>query len=476
MKISSTSKVDDTLTEPLFDMHIESVVSAGIPFGLWAIFFATTPAQHRRRFTLHSLHAVAFCVTIFLVTETYFSTAPADLVRSLTFSLLLGALIAGAMPRASRLVTTICSIVGGVALFIAANWMQTGWLAMLGKFNRLGHGSVDLFGLAVVGLVAGGLAIAFAEINRNYAQISTPKLPSSDEKSLILLGGAVIVAGMSAVMLRAETAPQIQSQWTILFVACIVSGAVVLSYARFVSSRWNIAIAARAIIATLFAVSSGGALLPFWATILLSLSIAVSIIWIDFKIRQRYEDANGVIAGVYLPALFGMLATGLFANGSALVGWNGVGESSYLNVPRLGVVGALSPVHIGDLGQLTAQVVGIMAITTLSVIPTLLMLKLTSNFVLPTDAEMQTALAVSTMKDAIADSPIETESPTPVSLPEGMMATGSLFSRIKQTQTTPEPTPAKKYRTQKIAYPIRARIKRSSPKHIDSSSDADSMS
>jgi hypothetical protein len=250
----------------------------------------------------------------------------------------------------------------------------------------------------------------------------------------------------------------------------------VLGYARFVSSRWNIAIAARAIIATLFAVSSGGALLPFWATILLSLSIAVSIIWIDFKIRQRYEDTNAVIAGVYLPALFGMLATGLFANGSALVGWNSVGESSYLNVPLLGVVGVLSPAHIGDLGQLTAQIVGITAITSLSVIPTMLMLKLASNFVLPTDAEVQTVVTVSTMKAANADSPIETESPTPVSLPEGMMATGGLFSRIKKTQPTPEPTPAKKYRTQKIAYPIRARIKRSSPKTIDSSSDADSMS
>ncbi len=78
----------------------------------------------------------------------------------------------------------------------------------------------------------------------------------------------------------------------------------------------------------------------------------------------RWEDPAAVLTVHGLGGALGLLAIGLFADGTAGQGWNGVGTASYLGVPGQGVTGLLAAAGYQPdwPGQMQAQGVGLAAL------------------------------------------------------------------------------------------------------------------
>jgi Amt family ammonium transporter len=84
--------------------------------------------------------------------------------------------------------------------------------------------------------------------------------------------------------------------------------------------------------------------------------------------RLRLQDRGGVLTTFGLPALVGLLAVGVFADGTAGAGYNGVGLGQYLGAAGQGVTGLLPASGLGSdwPGQFIAQAAGTAVIFLLS--------------------------------------------------------------------------------------------------------------
>jgi Amt family ammonium transporter len=80
----------------------------------------------------------------------------------------------------------------------------------------------------------------------------------------------------------------------------------------------------------------------------------VLVIWsVSLFDRMKIDDPVGAISVHGVNGVWGLIAVGLFSDGSYGQGWNGVGATDYLGVTGQGVTG----LFYGDGKQLVAQVV-----------------------------------------------------------------------------------------------------------------------
>jgi Amt family ammonium transporter len=83
----------------------------------------------------------------------------------------------------------------------------------------------------------------------------------------------------------------------------------------------------------------------------------------------RIQDPTGAVPVGLLGGVMGVLAVGIFGDGLAGQGWNGIGAETYLGVAGQGITGFIpAPGFAPDWpGQINAQVVGLAAIAGLTV-------------------------------------------------------------------------------------------------------------
>src|SRR5207245_7907513 len=80
----------------------------------------------------------------------------------------------------------------------------------------------------------------------------------------------------------------------------------------------------------------------------------VLVVWgVFFFDRVKVDDPVGAISVHGINGMWGVIAVGLFADGSYGQGWNGVGATEYLGVAGRGVTG----LFYGDSTQLVAQLI-----------------------------------------------------------------------------------------------------------------------
>jgi Amt family ammonium transporter len=83
----------------------------------------------------------------------------------------------------------------------------------------------------------------------------------------------------------------------------------------------------------------------------------VLVIWsVFFFDRMRIDDPVGAISVHGVNGAWGVLAVGLFADGSYGTGWNGVGATSYLGTSGAALKG-VTGLFYGDGKQLAAQAI-----------------------------------------------------------------------------------------------------------------------
>jgi len=230
-----------------------------------------------------------------------------------------------------------------------------GWLSQLGKNAGLGHGYVDFAGSGVVHLTGGVMALTGAYILGprigKFVKGKAQAIPGHDLPMAFL--GCFILAfgwfGFNAGSTLAGTDLRIAvvATNTMLASAAAAMSAYLYTWARY--DRPDPSMAANGLLAGLVAVTAPCAFIGAPAAVFIGAIAGVIVVAGALFVENtlQVDDPVGAIAVHGLNGIWGMVAVGLFADGTYGQGWN--------NGSAAGVTG----LFFGDPRQLAAQVIGI---------------------------------------------------------------------------------------------------------------------
>ncbi len=238
---------------------------------------------------------------------------------------------------------------------IFGNWVWGGgWLAQLGVNFRLGHGHVDFAGSSVVHLVGGVAALAGAIVlgprigkyNKDGSSNAIPghNLPMAITGTFILAFGWF---GFNAGSTLAANDLRLTVAATNTMIA---SGAGALAATFYMMWRYgkpDPSMMANGMLAGLVAITAPCAFVNSISAFLIGAVSGVIVIIAVFYIDQKLkiDDPVGAVAVHGVNGLWGIIALGLFADGTYGDGWNGVS-------------GTVRGLFYGDGSQLVAQIIG----------------------------------------------------------------------------------------------------------------------
>ncbi|MDQ3771256.1 MAG: ammonium transporter [Actinomycetota bacterium] len=237
---------------------------------------------------------------------------------------------------------------------IFGNWVWGGgWMSQLGNNLGLGHGAVDFAGSGVVHAVGGLTALAGAYVLGarigKFGKDGKPKAIVGHNIPMALLGTFILMFGwfgfnagstFSGGDLRISVI--VVNTFLAGSTACLV--AMAMMWRRY--GKPDPSMTANGMLAGLVAITAPCAFVPAWSAALIGVVAgwlvvtAVSVVENRFKV----DDPVGAIAVHGACGLWGVLAVGVFADGTYGEGWNGVD-------------GAVEGLIAGDAGQLFAQIV-----------------------------------------------------------------------------------------------------------------------
>ncbi len=245
---------------------------------------------------------------------------------------------------------------GGIYYPVIAAWTWGGgWLAKTWATMSLGAGYVDFAGSGVVHMVGGVAALT-------GAIVLGPRIGKYDKK-----GNAITIAGHDIPMAMLGTfillfgwfgfnAASTFSATDVQFATVAANTAIAGAFGAVTSMFWitrrtgkpDPAMMINGMLAGLVAITAACAFVAPWAAAVIGVIAAVLVIESSFFVERklRIDDPVGAISVHGVCGLFGVLAVGIFANGSYGAAWNG-SEST-------GVAGIIK----GDWGQLGAQALG----------------------------------------------------------------------------------------------------------------------
>ncbi|MCC7077405.1 MAG: ammonium transporter [Acidimicrobiia bacterium] len=250
----------------------------------------------------------------------------------------------------------VFALVAGAFIYpLVGNWVWgNGWLANLGVNLGLGNGAVDFAGSGVVHAVGGVTALMGAIVlgprlgkyNKDGTASALPahNIPMGIIGTIILFFGWIGFNGGS-------TLGASDFRFTIVIVNTILAGcmgavvAMLVVKAKF--GKFDPSMAANGGLAGLVAITAPCAFVAPWAALLIGGIgggvVVFSILLVD---RLRVDDPVGAVSVHGVCGIWGVLAVGIFADGSYAYGLNGDG--------------ALAPVEgliRGNVGQFGAQLV-----------------------------------------------------------------------------------------------------------------------
>lgn len=239
---------------------------------------------------------------------------------------------------------------------IFGNWVWGGgWLSQLGKEFGLGHGHVDFAGSSVVHLLGGVAAFAGARIlgprigkYEKDGRVNT--IPGHDMPMAIL--GVLILAfgwfGFNAgsTLSGGDLRIAVVAVNTMLGSAAgAVAAMIAITYVR---GKPDLSFMANGMLAGLVAITGGCAFVNSTGAVLIGLIAGVLLVGATIFIEHRLkiDDPVGAISVHGVNGAWGVIAVGLFADGTYGHGLNGVAG---------GVRGLL---YGGGVSQLTAEIIG----------------------------------------------------------------------------------------------------------------------
>ncbi len=248
-------------------------------------------------------------------------------------------------------------------LFGAMTW-GGGWLSQLGNSLDLGFGYVDFAGSGVVHAMGGVAAIAGAAVLGprlgKFAKDGTARALPGHHIPMAMLGCFILLFGwfgFNAASTFAVTDVQ--------FAVVAANTAIAAAFGSIAGMLWitrrrgkpDPGMMVNGMLAGLVAITAPCAFVDPWAAAVIGTIAAVLCIEAVFIIENRFkiDDPVGAIAVHGVNGVFGVLAVGIFANGTYGAGWNiteGLPEGT-------GVTGLLGGDFSLGLKQLAAQAIGV---------------------------------------------------------------------------------------------------------------------
>jgi Amt family ammonium transporter len=238
---------------------------------------------------------------------------------------------------------------------IFGNWVWGGgWLAALGRNVGLGHGAVDFAGSSVVHTVGGFAALAGALVLGprvgKFAKDGSPKVILAHNLPLAILGVIILVFGWIGFN-GASTLAATDMRFSVVIVNTFIASAAGCLAAMFLVwkkyGKPDPSMAANGMLAGLVGITAPCAFVDpvgaFFIGLIAGFIVVGSIVFVEGKLKV--DDPVGAVSVHGVCGLWGVLAVGLFADGSYGAGWNGVEGT---------VTGLL---YGGGFGQLGAQVI-----------------------------------------------------------------------------------------------------------------------
>jgi len=270
------------------------------------------------------------------------------LIQAALLAIAVAAALGAALERGRLLAMAFCAYLIGVLIYpLMANWVWGGgWLAELGREFGLGHGFVDQGGAGVVHATAGTLALIIAmALGPRYGRFGRNK-PShaiaGHNVPFIVLGSIVLLISWMAAnaFSCASPAPDAASPGaasvpgpsSIAGLAAIntllaATGGMIISFiqAAWQKQRPEPARLCRGLLGGAVASCGGAGLIDPWAAFVIG-GVAGLVVQaaMGFLERKRIDDPVGAAAVHGAGGVWGVLAVGLFANGTAGNGLNGV--------------------------------------------------------------------------------------------------------------------------------------------------------
>ena len=243
-------------------------------------------------------------------------------------------------------------------LFAAWTW-GGGWLAKTWDNMGLGAGYVDFAGSGVVHMVGGVAALAGAMVLGprigKFGADGKPRAIPGHHIPMAMLGTFILLFGwfgFNAASTFAATDVQFATVATNTAIAGAFGAVIAMLWITKRTGKPDPGMMANGMLAGLVAITAPCAFVAPWAAAVIGCIAGVLVIETVFFVERRLklDDPVGAIAVHGVNGMFGVLAVGIFANGSYGGAWNGSSVK--------GVEGIIK----GDWGQFGAQALGVAVI------------------------------------------------------------------------------------------------------------------
>jgi Amt family ammonium transporter len=251
-------------------------------------------------------------------------------------------------------------IIGAFIYPVFGCWVWGGgWLAQIGYRLGLGHGAVDYAGSGVVHLQGGALALI-------TAYMIGPRIGKYDENGkvkpilahhipMVQIGTFILAFGWFGFNAGSSLAGAdgrigiVAANTMIAGMSATIAGVL---YMWLVHGKPDPSMMCNSMLAGLVAITAPCAFVSPVGAFIIGLVAGVLVIWsVNFFDKMKIDDPVGAISVHGANGAWGVLAVGLFSDGTYGQGWNGVGATEYLGKAGMGVTG----LFYGDSKQLVAQ-------------------------------------------------------------------------------------------------------------------------
>jgi Amt family ammonium transporter len=229
---------------------------------------------------------------------------------------------------------TIFSVcVGSFIYTIFGCWMWGGgWLAQLGQNYGLGHGAADFAGSGVVHLQGGALSLILVKLMGprigKYDSSGNARPIFGHHMPMVMLGTLVLAFGWFGFNAGSGLSGNTTRIAIIAVNTMLASGAASLSACFFM---WKLygkpdpTMMCNGMLGGLVSVTAGCAFVTPMTAVIIGLISGIitvaSVLWFE---RNQYDDPVGAISVHGIGGVWGLIAVGLFADGSYGEGFNGV--------------------------------------------------------------------------------------------------------------------------------------------------------
>ena len=241
---------------------------------------------------------------------------------------------------------------------VYANWVWgNGWLAALGRNVGLGHGHVDFAGSSAVHMTGGVLALIAGRLigprRGKYNADGTANAIPGHNIPMAMVGTFILAFGwfgFNAGSTLSGTDSRIAVIATNTMLAGSAGAVTAMLYVWRLYGKPDPSMLANGMLAGLVAITAPCAFVTAPVAVLIGgvggVLVCVAVVYIERTLR--IDDPVGASSVHFVNGVWGILALGLFADGTYGEGTNGV-------------AGGVTGLFYGDAGQLAAQSIGIVA-------------------------------------------------------------------------------------------------------------------